>query len=245
MLTGGVFEPHSGAARKRFSRYLNAVAGDDPDAAAAWIIEAAGLPEASGVLEDELKRRFRQAVPFRDGEWSGDDRLAEHLLVQWRVTQTAGIRLGPHHLHVYRGVQTVDGVLERISPGEDHLLGALQNDRLLLGLSEAAQLLDPRALEARLDSALQEMVNLPQKLDEVLTLASEGRLRVRLQLPESGGSRRVRHQTVLLVASLVVLTALASLLRHIAPAYGPAVEQIGVVVLLVVGAWLLVAAARW
>lgn len=245
VLTTAAFEAHSTTARRRFSRYVNAVAADDPDAAAAWLVDAAGALETSSAVEEEVKRRFRQAVPFRDGEWSGDDRLAEHLLVQWRAAHDAGCLLGPYYLHVYRGVQAVDTILERAAPDEDLLLGALEDYRLRVGLSEAAQLLDPRALEQRLDSALQEMVNLPQKLDEVLTLAAEGRLRVRLRMPESGGSRRLKHQTVLLVAGLVVLTAMASLLRHIAPAYGPPVERIGVVVLLVVGGWLLVAAARW
>jgi predicted unusual protein kinase regulating ubiquinone biosynthesis (AarF/ABC1/UbiB family) len=245
VLVAAAFEPHSPAARARFSRYINAVAADDPDAAAAWIVDAGGAPEASAAAEEELKRRFRQAVPFRDGEWSGDERLAAHLLVQWRVTQGAGCPLTAHHLHVYRGIQTVEHLVEVLAPDEDVLLGALQDDRLRLGLAEATQLIDPRTLEARLDSALQEMVRLPQKLDEVLTLAAEGRLRVRLQVPESGGSRRTRRQTVLLVAGLVVLTAVASLLRHMAPAYGPAVERLGVVVLLVAGGWLLVAAARW
>jgi hypothetical protein len=245
VLMAAAFEPHSATARTRFSRYVNAVAADDPDAAVAWIVDGPGAPETSALIEEELKRRFRQAVPFRDGEWSGDDRLAEHLLVQWRATRDAGCQLVPHHLHLYRGIQAVETVLEVLAPEEDLLLGALQDERLRLGLAGAAQLVDPRALEARLDSALQEMVSLPQRFDEVLTLAAEGRLRVRLQVPESGGSRRVRHQTVLLVASLVVLTALASLLRHMAPGYGPAVERVGVVVLLVVGGWLLVAAARW
>jgi predicted unusual protein kinase regulating ubiquinone biosynthesis (AarF/ABC1/UbiB family) len=245
VLTAAAFEPHSTAARTRFSRYVNAVAADDPDAAAAWIVDAAGASETPAAVEEELKRRFRQAVPFRDGEWSGDDRLAEQLLVQWRATRDAGCRLLPHHLHVYRGALAVETLLETLAPDEDLLLGALQDERLRLGFAEAVHLVDPRALQARLDTALQEMVTLPQRLDEVLTLASEGRLRVRLQVPENDGSRRARHQTVLLVASLVVLMALASLLRHMAPAYGPVVEQVGVVALLVVGGWLVVAAARW
>ncbi len=245
VLMAALCEPHSAAARARFSRYINAVAVDDPDAAAAWIVDAPGAPDTPAAAEEELKLRFRQAVPFRDGEWSGDDRLAEDLLVQWRAAHEAGCRLVPHHLHIYRGIRAAATVLETMAPDEDVLLGALHDDRLRVGLAEAGQMLDPRAMQARLDVVLQEMVGLPQKLDEVLTLAAEGRLRVRLQVPESSDSRRVKHQTIQLVAGLVVLAALAALLGRIAPASVPLLERAGVLVLLVVGGWLLVAAARW
>jgi hypothetical protein len=88
------------------------------------------------------------------------------------------------------------------------------------------------------------MVTLPQKLDEVLTLAAEGRLRVKLQVPETNENRAARRQTILLVANLVLLAAIAALVRRLAPASGPGLERIGVAALLIVGGWLLVAAAR-
>ncbi|HEX4567238.1 MAG TPA: hypothetical protein VH138_11440, partial [Vicinamibacterales bacterium] len=103
---------------------------------------------------------------------------------------------------------------------------------------------DPKAMGARLDTALREMVTLPQKLDDVLTLAAEGRLRVKLHVPEGAENRTARRQTILLVASLVVLAAIASLARHLAPEYGGWLERTGAAVLLIVGGWLLVAAAR-
>jgi hypothetical protein len=95
-----------------------------------------------------------------------------------------------------------------------------------------------------LDKLVQDMVNLPQKLDEVLTLAADGRLRVKLQLPHDEAARRTRNRTVSLVSSLVVLTALAFALRHAALAQAPGVEQIGALLVMAVGLWLLVAAAR-
>ena len=78
----------------------------------------------------------------------------------------------------------------------------------------------------------------------MLTLAAEGRLRVKLQVPEASENRSVRRQTILLVANLVLLGAIASLVRHLAPAYGAGLERLGVAALLIVGGWLLVAAAR-
>jgi hypothetical protein len=243
VLTSAAFEPHVGVERTRFLRYLNAVAADDPDAASGWIVGPV-TRVGDEHLEEELTRRLRQAVPFRDGEWSGDDRLAEYLLVQWRMALQAGWPLKPHHLRLYRGVHATAVIAAELAPAADVLLTALQDERLRFGLAEARQMIDPRTIGATLDRALQEMVNLPQKLDHVLTLASEGRLRVRLQVPDSTGSHRLRNRTILLVANLVALTGLASLVRQVAPAYGPSVERLGAVALLLVGGWLLVAAAR-
>ncbi|MFI5178953.1 MAG: AarF/UbiB family protein [Vicinamibacterales bacterium] len=243
MLLSASFEPHVAVERARFLNYVNAVASDDPDGACAWIAGPVA-PLGDEHLEEELTRRLRQAVPFRDGEWSGDERLAESLLVQWRMARQVGWRLKPHHLHLYRGIHATALTAALLAPGDDVMLTALQDERMRFGLAEARQMADPRNLGTTLDKAFQEMVNLPQKLDNVLTLASEGRLRVRLQVPDSSSSQRVRNHTIMLVANLVALTGLASLMRQVAPAYGPGVERLGAVALLLVGGWLLVAAAR-
>ncbi len=242
MLVGGSFEPHSSAGRTRFVSYLNAVASDDPDAAAAWLL--ADAAPVSAVLEEEVHRRLRQAVPFRDGEWSGEDRLAEQVLVQWRVAAEAGLALDAHQLHMYRGLHALAGATAVLAPDTDALLSALQEDRLRVGFGYAQPLIDPRALPATLDKLLQDMVNLPQKLDEVLSLAADGRLRVKLHLPHDDAARRTRNRTVSLVSALVVLTALAFTLRHVQAAQLPAVEQMGALLVLAVGLWLLVASAR-
>ena len=241
VLTGGVFEPHPSAERARFLDYVNAVAADDPDAAAAWVVDV-GPPE--GRLEEELRRRLRQAVPFRDGEWSGEDRLAEQMLVQWRMARQAGWALTPPHLHLYRGLLAITAMATQLAPHEDVLLSSLQDERLQMGLTKARHILDPEAVGAMLDRLLQGMVHLPQKLDNVLTLASEGRLRVRLTVADGDDARQVRNRTILSVAVLVALTALASLARQFAPAFGPGVERFAAVALLMLGGWLLVAAAR-
>jgi predicted unusual protein kinase regulating ubiquinone biosynthesis (AarF/ABC1/UbiB family) len=244
MLIGAAFEPLGSADRGRLARYFAAVAGDDPEAAASWLLDAATVREHPPALDEEVRRRFRQAVPFRDGEWSGDDRFAENLMVQWRVAREAGWRFTPHHLHAYRGFAAVAAMTHALAPQNDSVLEAFQDVRLRRGVSNAASMLDPAAIGSRFDTALREMVTLPQKLDEVLTLAAEGRLRVKLQVPETNEGRRVRQQTILMIAAVVLFAAIASLVRHAAPAYGPGLERIGVVALVAVGGWLLIAAAR-
>jgi predicted unusual protein kinase regulating ubiquinone biosynthesis (AarF/ABC1/UbiB family) len=240
VLTGGSFEPHSAAGRARFLNYVNAVAVDDPDTAAAWLLADA----TDRAIEDEVRRRLRQAVPFRDGEWSGEDRLAEQLLVQWRVTRQAGLELPGHQVHMYRGIQAVSVMTAAMAPDTDALMAALQEERLRVGFGTAQPLIDPRALPATLDKLLQDMVNLPQKLDEVLTLAADGRLRVKLHVPHDEHARRARNRTVSLVSGLVVLTAVAFALRHVAVSQVPGLEQVGALIVMAVGIWLLVAAAR-
>jgi predicted unusual protein kinase regulating ubiquinone biosynthesis (AarF/ABC1/UbiB family) len=243
VLVGGVLEPMAPAGREQFLRYLVAAAADDPDAAWGWIAEAT-VAEPEGQSEYRLRRRLRQAVPFRDGEWSGDERLAEQLMVQWRVTREAGWDMRPHPLHLYRGIQAVSAATTRLAPDRDVLLAALRGERSRLGLGAATDVPDPRALPVALNKLLQELVHVPQKLDEVLTLAASGRLRVKLHVPDAEESRRVRNRTVSLVASLVMLVGVAFFVRHLAPGYGAEVERVGAVLVLAIGAWLLVAAAR-
>jgi predicted unusual protein kinase regulating ubiquinone biosynthesis (AarF/ABC1/UbiB family) len=243
VLVGGAFERQTAAGREQFLRYLVTVVADDPDAAWTWIAEAT-VPGARSQSEYRLRRRLRQAVPFRDGEWSGDDRIAESLLVQWRVTREAGWDMRPHPLRLYRGIHAVSAATTELAPDEDTLLAALRDERGRLELSRAWNALDPRAFPIGLDKILRNVVHMPQMLDEVLTLAASGRLRVKLHVPEAEEGRRVRNSTVSLVASLVTLVGVAFLVRHLAPAYGAGVERIGALLVLIIGAWLLVAASR-
>ena len=243
MMVGGAFEKLTVAGREQFLRYLITVAADDPDAA--WMSLAdVTKPGPHSQSEYHLRRRLRQAVPFRDGEWSGEDRIAEQLLVQWRVTREAGWDMRSHPLHLYRGIHAISAATSRLSPDQDTLLAALRDERSRLQIAGAREALDPRALTYGLDKVVENLVHLPQMIDEVLTLAASGRLRVKLHVPDAEDGRRVRNRTVSLVASLVSLVGVAFLVRHLAPAYGDDVERIGAILLLILGGWLLVAASR-
>jgi predicted unusual protein kinase regulating ubiquinone biosynthesis (AarF/ABC1/UbiB family) len=241
VLTSALFEPHVSVERARFAAYLTAVAADDPNEAAAWIVEGTDLPARR---EEELRRQLRQAVPFREGEWSGDERFAEQVLVQWRVAHDAGWPLSPHHQHVYNGLYSVHRMSQVLAPDVDTVAAALDDERLRIGVSQAAGVFDPRQFNANLDRAIREMVELPHRLDALLSAAADGRLRTKLIVPDSDDTEQVRDRTVLLVTALVAFAALASVLRHLVPALGLSVDRIGAVLLLIVGGWLLIAAAR-
>jgi ubiquinone biosynthesis protein len=243
VLMGGALEPMSTSGRAQFLSYLVAAAADDPDATLAWITSAS-VPGAGSQPEVALRRRIRQVVPFRDGEWSGDNRLAEYLLVQWRATREAGWRMLPHQLHLYRGIHAVSAATTRLVLHRDALRAALDDERLRLGLSQARDVFDAGRLPAALEELAQDLVQLPQKLDDILTLAAAGRLRIKADVPDAGERRHTRNRTVSLVASLVTLVALTFLVRHLSPAYGADLEWMGAVLVLVVGGWLLAAAAN-
>jgi hypothetical protein len=244
VMTGGLLETQNAVGRDQLLRYLVAGAADEPDAAWSWISKAAQRgPE--GETEYRLRCRLRQAVPFRDGEWSGDERLAERLLVQWKAVREAGWRVRRHELRLYQGIQAVSAAISQLAPeGEDVLLEALQDERLRLGMAQAQQLSDPRTLAAGPGRLAHDMMRLPERLDEFLNLAADGRLHIKLHVPDASESRAARNRTVALVASLVTLVGVGFLVRHVAPMYGPEAERIGAVLLMIAGGWLLTAAAR-
>ena len=243
VLTDAVFEPHNRAERNAFLAYADAVAADDADAALNWIMSGAASDQVER-HEDEVLRRLRQAVPFRDGEWSGDDRLAEHALVQWGMARQAGWALTPHHVHVYRGLQALWSIVSVLGLSEDVMLASLHDERLRAARSGAMRMLNPFTMAGALNRQVHEALDMPRAIDRLLTLASAGRLHVKLNVPESRRANDVRNRTVLLVATLIVLTGLAASARQLAPAVGPGVERLAAVAVLVLGGWLLVAAAR-
>ena len=243
VLVGGALEPLSPSERARFMSCLIAAAAEDPDKAWDWIASAA-VPKVGGQSEEALRRRIRQVVPFRDGEWSGDDRLAETLLVQWRATREAGWAMLPHQIHLYRGIHAISVATTRLVAYHDPLLAGFHRERLRLGLSEAQVLFDSGTLPATMEEMARQLVQLPQRLDELLTMASSGKLRVKADVPDAGERRHTRNRTVSLVASLVTLVALTFLVRHLSPSYGASVEWLAAVLVLIVGGWLLVAAAH-
>jgi hypothetical protein len=170
--------------------------------------------------------------------------VVQQVLVLWRVARDAGWVLSSHHLHLYRGLQAVAQIAHELAPDVDTMLRALEDERMRIGLAQAGELLDPRNAVATLDRAIRELADLPQKFDDVLTMAAQGRLRMKLQLPEADENERVRNRTVLLVTALVAVAAVATILRHVAPAADAGGERVAALILLLVGGWLLLAASR-
>jgi ubiquinone biosynthesis protein len=238
-LVGGTFEMQTSEGQAHFLNYLEATAADDVDAACAWVVGRSER-QPGGLDEEALTRRFRQAVPFRDVESDGDERLVDQLLVHWRVTQRAGWQVAPHQARLYHGLATLTALTDRLGYHGDALLAALRSEQLRRRLAGARELLQVGTL----DKLLTNMVNLPRRVDEALSLAAEGGMRLKLQLPEADAQRKARNRAVTHVAGLVALMAFAFLVKLLVPELGESAERVGALLLLIFGGWLLVAAAR-
>ncbi|HEY4574701.1 MAG TPA: hypothetical protein VIJ26_12070, partial [Thermoanaerobaculia bacterium] len=137
----------------------------------------------------------------------------------------------------YRGLSSVAATLRRLVPREDALLAALQEVRVYVSVAQVRDAMVPQWEQWGRYTML--MAEMPRKLDELLTLASEGGPRT--GPPETERPRREEGSHLLLAASLMVLGALALLLHHFvqAGALAGRGETAAAALFLIVGALLL------
>jgi ubiquinone biosynthesis protein len=244
--TGGFFASLPPRPRENLRDYLVAVAADDPDRAYSCLfteLKREGRPAE----RDDLRQRFRQIVPVRDGGWTmgGGNSLAEYLFAHWRLAGERDHLPLPHLPPFYRGLFTLAQVAYRLAPERDVFAEALQHARLLSGVEKFRDMVDPRLLGTQLEQYVPLLMGLPQKLDEVLSLAAEGQARLRLQVPESSERRRGKDSAALFLVMLLVLAAFA-LLSHRVAASLPAAwaDGFNAVVFVALGALLLRAGHR-
>ena len=181
-------------------------------------------------------------VPFRDGAWSRRaDLLAEYLVLHWRVSREAGFRPRPHLLAFFRGLFWAARLGHRLAPEADPLRDAQEDLRWLAGWQELRQLIDPRKLGESLESNLASLLELPQKLDQVLSLATSDRPLFRVELREPAAERRRRNRTTLLICLCLALAAVILLAAEVGRLglAGPWVEGLFAAVFLGVGGALL------
>lgn len=232
----GAFARLEAADQAELRGFLIALAARDPDGACSHLLrETVPEPEAS---EEALRLQMRQIVPFRDGAWSASgESLAEHVFVCARQARACGFRPRPQLVAFYRGLASVASTLRRLVPEEDALLAALQEVRVYHSLSQVREAMVPQW--EQWGSYAMLMTEMPRKMDELLTLASEG---PPVGRPEGGrGPRREEGSHLLLAASLMVLGALALLMHHFVRVGGLAGrgEGVAATLFLAVGALLL------
>jgi hypothetical protein len=149
------------------------------------------------------------------------NRLAERLVVHWRAAAECGYVPRPHLPSFYRGLFAVARSAQRLSPGSDPLLEGLQDARLLAGLAQARELMSLRGVGEQFDRYAAMMMVLPQRLDEMLTLASEGGPRVKIHLPQEAERGRRRNSSAVFVSTLLALAAAALVLPQLTAALVP------------------------
>ena len=215
--TGGVFSSLAGESQSNLWDYLIASGGDNPDHACSCLLkELRGNGPPRG--DEDLRHRFRQVVPFRDSGWySGDDtnHLIEHLVVHWQAARDCGYEPQPYLPAFCRGLFSVARAAQQLSPETDPLLEGLQEARLLESVARMREMLSLQRFGDHVDRYAALMMATPQRLDQMLTLASEGSARVKVHVPETASQQRRKNATAVMSAMLLLFAAVVFVLPRV------------------------------
>lgn len=241
--TSGAFTSLPADAKANVWDYLIAVVNENPDLACSCLLKEL-VRGNEPVNEDELRRRFRQIVPFRDSEWArgGDQNtLAQYLFLHWRLTSERGYRPRHNLPSFYRGLFMIANLAKRLAPDRDALRDALQDVRLLRGAEKFREMLGTEQLGEQMDKYAAIMTEFPQRLDEALTLLAEGEPRVKLQTPKEAEHQRQRNSLAVSIALSMALGSCALLAHRLAASgvAGAGVDSVSAVVFVLLGAMLL------
>jgi len=246
--TGGVFSSLSGESQSNLWNYLTAAASDSPDQACSCLLREVRADGPRGGEED-LRHRFRQIVPFRDSGWYSDDstnRLIEHLVVQWQAATGCGYMPQQHLPAFFRGLFAISRLAQRFSTGTDALVEGLQEARLLESVARMRDMLSLQRLGDHADKYAAIMMAMPQRLDQMLMLASEGSARIKLHVPETASNRRRKNSAAVTVAMLLLFAAVTFVLPRVSSSLlGDSWSgRINAVTFIACGALLLLAVSR-
>jgi predicted unusual protein kinase regulating ubiquinone biosynthesis (AarF/ABC1/UbiB family) len=245
---GGVFASLPSDAKKNLWHYVLATSTNAPDRACFYLlreIEQEGRP----INEDELRYRFREVVPFRDGGWGGSgdsSSLADYLFVHWKLVNERSLRPQHHLLCFYRGLFQILTFVQQFAPDSDPLLEGLQEVRTIMMLGQFQEMLELHALGDKLDKYSAMMMELPQKFDQALTLMLESHARLPLQGVKTA-QHQGQHSSLAVVVALLLTLAAAVLLSHhlmTSALAGIWVDRLSTIAFVVLGALLLRAVSR-
>jgi predicted unusual protein kinase regulating ubiquinone biosynthesis (AarF/ABC1/UbiB family) len=246
--TGGVFASLPSDAKKNLWHYVIAMSTEDPDKACSYLLREI-VQEGRSINENELRYRFREVVPFRDGGWSGNgvsSNLTEHLFVHWKLVSEHGLRPQPHLLCFYRGLFQALALVRRLVPDSDVLLEGLQDVRTIAMLEQFQDMMELQTLSNNLDRYTTMMMELPQKFDDVLTLAAGRSAHLKLQGTRATKPHSQHNSSAVVIALLLALASVVLLSHHLAASAiaGGWVDKGSAIAFVVLGALLLWAASR-
>jgi predicted unusual protein kinase regulating ubiquinone biosynthesis (AarF/ABC1/UbiB family) len=248
VFTGGVFSSLPSHVKTNLFNYLVAAAAQDPDSACSYLVREMSRTKGAA-CEEELRHRLRQVIPFRDGGWrDGGDRgsLAEYLFVHWRFARECGYLPQPRLISFCRGLFQIANTARRLAPGRDPLMEGLQDLRFNTMFAEFREMVSPGRVGDSLDTYATMMTELPQRLNDVLTLAAEGHTRTKYDERERTDHRSVKNSSITVAALLLLLMSVALLSHHLSASASAKVwaDRVGTVAFMLVGALLLRAACR-
>ena len=228
LFRGGVTATLSKPLQARMVGYLMSVAAGNPDDAIAYI-KTVLIPDENS-NEQVLQHRFRQIVPFRDGNWGRTgmaDSLAEHLFVQWRVIGECGYAMQPAFRHFCRGLAGVAYLSMKLAPESDVLRKALYEFRMKSGLEEMRQGLGLENIGHQAETFFAALTQLPQRLEKLQERAA--------QAPATP-QKTVEPQGITVLSLILVLLSLALFSQHFSNAWA---EPLSAVLFLFFGGLLL------
>ncbi|MCP3963354.1 MAG: AarF/ABC1/UbiB kinase family protein [bacterium] len=209
-VTGGTFAELPDASRVNLWNYLRATTEHFPDRAAACLLREVTKQHRSAV-EGELRTRVRQVVPFRDGSWStSGESLGEYAVLHWRLLRDVGFRARGHLDGFYQGLFWAVASARRFAPQSDPMGEALRDFDWLSGWNQLRQMTTPQQMGSSLESYLGGLVELPQKIDRILSLATEEGKGFRIPAP-TPVTRRRRNSVVAVLSLGLAMAALVLL----------------------------------
>lgn len=238
---GGPRAVLDGAPRDEVAGLLAAVAEDVPQQVVRRLSALAEVPpDAAG--EEVLLQAVRQAVPFRDGGWSRESdggSLAEGLFLALHLTARQGVRPAPPLRDFARGLFWIAAAAHRLAPAGDPVAAAWGETRVGLELERLRGAAGFDRLGADVGRQVAALAALPGRLDQALSLAADGAIRVRLEIDPprpgaAGGGDRLLGPLLALAGLALASPRLADL-----PQLAGWGEGLGAALFVVVGALLL------
>ena len=236
--TGTVFATLPSGAKESLWEYLLANLAHDPERASA----ALSRELEGGPIDDpkRLQNRLRQLVPFRDGGWGARDDFAGYLFLHWRCATAEGYRPRPYLLPFYRGVARLAAQVRALAPAADPLRDGLERARLAAGMNDMLRLFDRQEMKDLLGAYAGAFLAMPQRLNELMTLLSEGRASLKIEVIEPPHERQRKDSSTASLVALLVIVAVVLLCRYLESAtpFGPWVERIAALLLVALGIFL-------
>ena len=210
--TGG-YRAVPASARTTLADYLAAAAVGDPDAACANLFRLmdGGLPPA---LEERVRRQFRQTVPPHRTGPAGDG-LGDVLMAHWRLALAQGCRPPAYLTRLFRAVFLLDAATTRLNPEGDALRDGLETVRITAAVGQVGDLMSIGQLIQTLERYAPALSELPRRLDEALTVLSEGNARVPVRLQETAEARRSKNASAATGGLLLAVAAVALMLHYL------------------------------
>lgn len=211
-ITGGPFEALDDDPCWNLFEYLAAARRHDVDRACELLLRECSA-ERGAADRESLRSVFRQAMPMREGDWSGPDtgrRLTDHVFLQGRQLCARGYRPAPHLVAFYRGLAELDILARRLDPEGDALRDALNDARWIASAVELRENFHPGRIADSVTSAIPRLVEV---FDPSAEPASETREKPTPKRPKtSRGDAEDRHRDSWIVFAGLLLLLVAVVL---------------------------------